>query len=40
VAQEFIAEFDGVREDYDMTRRGQFTDKKMLNLPQQASFNS
>jgi hypothetical protein len=40
-AEEFIAEFEGVGKDYDVTRRGQFTDIRveMLKLPQQASFN-
>ena len=39
--EEFIAEFEGVRKDYGVTRRGQFTDirEEMLTLPQQASFN-
>jgi len=39
--EEFTAEFEGVRKDYDVTRWGQFTDirEEMLKLPQQASFN-
>ena len=41
LVEEFIAEFEGVRKDYDVTCRGQFTDirEEMLKLPQQASFN-
>ena len=36
LAEEFIAEFEGVRKDYDVTRGGQFTDirDEMLKLPQ------
>jgi hypothetical protein len=41
LVEEFTAEFEGVRKDYDVTSRGQFTDirEEMLKLPQQASFN-
>jgi hypothetical protein len=41
LAEEFIAEFQGVRKDYDVIRGVQFTDirEEMFKLPQQALFN-